>query len=98
VSDIPADWRGQLDLRAEIARIDRDRAESEKLRQETEKFVAEQRKLIAESSKFASEQQKLFAESQKLNRDRWLAPVLAVVTVLGGLLGAATFIAHLMGH
>jgi len=42
MSDIPADWRDQLNLRAEIARIDRDRAESEK-------FIAEQRKLISES-------------------------------------------------
>jgi hypothetical protein len=84
MSDIPADWRGQLDLRAEIARIDRDRAESEKLRQETEKFVAEQRKLIAEGRKF--------------ERDRWLAPWLAIVTVTGGVLGIATFLAHLIGH
>lgn len=41
MSDIPADWRGQLDLRAEIARIDRDRADTEKLRAERRKFDRE---------------------------------------------------------
>ena len=44
MSELPLDYRAQLDLRAEIARIDRDRAEAEK-------FAAEQRKLIAESRK-----------------------------------------------
>jgi len=77
MSDIPADWRGQLDLRAEIARIDRERAETAKLTEEARKFIA---------------------EARKFDRDRWLAPMLAVVTVLGGMLGAATFIAHIMGH
>jgi hypothetical protein len=38
VSDIPTDWRGQLDLRAELARIDRDRAETQKLLAERDKF------------------------------------------------------------
>ena len=79
MSDIPADWRGQLDLRSEIARIDRDRAESEKLRQETAKFVAEQRKLIS--------------ESRKLDRDRWLAPLVLFASVAGGAIVAV--IGHL---
>jgi hypothetical protein len=38
MSDIPVDWRGQLDLRAIIARIDRDRADMLKLQAETKKF------------------------------------------------------------
>ena len=84
MSDIPANYREQLDLRAEIARIDRDRAEASKLREESDKFVAEQRKLLAEGRKF--------------ERERWLAPALAIASVVGGLLGVATFIAHLMGH
>ena len=50
MSDLPADWRGQLDLRAELARIDRDRAETQKLREESEKFISEQHKLLAEAS------------------------------------------------
>jgi hypothetical protein len=78
VSDIPADWRGQLDLRVEIARIDRDRAETAKLAQESQKFIAEQRKLMAEGS--------------KLDRDRWMAPYVLAVSLIGaiggGLIGA----------
>jgi hypothetical protein len=38
MSDIPSDWRGQLDLRAEIARIDRDHADIVKLQAEAKKF------------------------------------------------------------
>lgn len=72
MSDIPAD-QPQLDLRAELARIDRDRAETRKLQAETNKFVAEQ--------------QKLMAEAAKLRRDWWLAPVLAVMTAVGGAIG-----------
>jgi hypothetical protein len=41
MSDIPSDWRGQIDLRAEIARIDRDRAETQKLYAEGHKFERE---------------------------------------------------------
>jgi hypothetical protein len=44
MSDLPTDWRDRIDLRAEIARIDRDAAE-------TRKFSAEQNKLVAEASK-----------------------------------------------
>ena len=45
--------------------------------EETAKFVAEQRKLIREGDK-------LQAEALKFNRDRWLAPVVAVSAILGG--------------
>ena len=41
MSDVPADWRGQLDLRKELARIDRDRAETQKLIAEATKFKRE---------------------------------------------------------
>lgn len=71
-----------LDLRAEIARIDRDQAEIHKL--------------MAEARKFSAEQQKLFAEAAKLDRDRWLAPALAIAAVIGGLFGVASFIAKLI--
>ena len=74
MSDIPADWRGQLDLRAEIARIDRERAETAKLTEEARKFVAEQGKLIAEGRKY--------------ERDRWLAPLVLAASLLGGVLVA----------
>lgn len=38
----------QLDLRAELARIDRDRAETQKLGEEARKYAAETRKLERE--------------------------------------------------
>jgi hypothetical protein len=78
------------DLRAILARIDRDTAEATKLRQESNKFIAEQQKLFAE-------QLKLGAEQQKLNRDRWLAPWLAIAGLVGGVLAIANFIARAFG-
>jgi len=69
-SDIPSDWRGQLDLRAELGRIDRERADTQKLLRESEKFIAEEHKLLA--------------EARKLNRDRWLAPWALLASLLGG--------------
>ena len=45
MSDIPSDWRGQLDIREQIARIDRNQAEIQKL-------LAEQPKLRAEARKY----------------------------------------------
>ena len=45
MSDLPTDYRDQLDLRAVIAQIDRNRAE-------TQKLFAEQNKLVAEGRKF----------------------------------------------
>jgi hypothetical protein len=63
----------ELNLREQIARIDRAQAE-------TEKFVAEQRKLLAE-------QTKLSAEALKFQRDRVLSPWLAIVAILGGVGG-----------
>lgn len=38
MSDIPHDWRGQLDIREQIARIDRNQAEVQKLFAEAKKF------------------------------------------------------------
>ena len=52
---------------------------------------------IAESDKFVAEQRKLMAEAAKYERERWLAPVLAIAAVIGGLLGTAAFIARVMG-
>ncbi len=71
-----------IDLRSILARIDRDLAESGKLRSEQRKLDAEQRKLDA--------------EQRKLSRDHWLAPVLAIAAVIGGLLGVASFIAKVV--
>lgn len=51
---------------------------------------------LAETRKFVAERDKLIAEAGKLNRDRWLAPLLAIAAVLGGLLGAASFVAKVV--
>jgi hypothetical protein len=69
--------RDSIDLRAVLARIDRD--------------LAEQSKLRAESDKFASEQRKLNAEAAKLDRDRAFLPWTIAATLLGA--GAALFAA-----
>lgn len=89
MSDVPADYRDRLNLRDEIARIDRNRAESEKLQEETRKFVAEQHKLLAEAGK-------LNAEGRKFNRDTLLAPLLAAIALIGGVLGVASFLARFL--
>ena len=45
MSDLPEDYGQQLNLREQIARIDRNQAE-------TQKLIAEGRKLLAEARKF----------------------------------------------
>lgn len=67
-----------FDIREQLARIDRNRAETQKLVEETLKFVAESHKLAAERDKLA-------AEARKLDRDRALAPWQVAVVTLGGL-------------
>jgi hypothetical protein len=71
MSDVPADYQDRLNIREQIGRIDRARAESEKLAEETRKFV--------------SEQHKLDAEALKLSRDRGLAPWQAAALTAGGI-------------
>ncbi len=71
----------QINLREELARIDRQR---ERDRVETDKMIAETRKLFAEQSKLQAEGGKLAAEERKLTREvRWL-----VVTTLSGMVAA----------
>jgi hypothetical protein len=53
---------------------------------ESDKFRAEQRKRIAESEKLHAEQLKLFAEGLKFERDRWLAPMVAVIAAVASIL------------
>lgn len=81
MSDLPADYRDQLDLRTIIAEIDRKRAETQKLQEEREKFVSEQHKLLA--------------EARKLNRDRGLAPWQATALTLGTLAALVTSVVSL---
>lgn len=69
-----------LDLRAELARIDRDRAE-------TAKFAAEQRKLTSEADKLRAD--KLRAEELKLLWDRRLSPWVIGASIIGSMSGGA---------
>ena len=61
MSDLPSDYRDRIDLWQIIAEIDGKRAETQKLQEDTEKFVAEQHKLMAERAKY--------------NREIWIVPV-----------------------
>jgi hypothetical protein len=65
--------RTELDLRAELARIDRDRAETNKLFREADK-------LLREGEKFRAEEHKLW-------RDWRMAPWVFAVGALGALIG-----------
>jgi hypothetical protein len=79
----------QIDISEQILRLQR-------MLDESEKFRAETRKLIAESDKFAAEQRKLISEAQKFDRDRWLAPVLALVTVIGAVVSGVAIIHNIL--
>jgi hypothetical protein len=78
-----------FDLQAEIARIDRDRAE-------TQKFVEETRKLTAEAQKLGAEQQKLFIEALKLERERWWFPSLQLLIGFATSAAIAAVVARLI--
>ncbi len=80
------------ELRAILARIDRDLADSAKLREESNKMREESSKFIAEQRKLMAESEKLAIEALKLHRDRWLAPWLAILGLIGGLLAIANFV------
>jgi hypothetical protein len=90
--------RDELDLRAELARIDRDRAETQKLMEETRRLSAERSisgdRLIAEREKFYAERRQLDADAAKLERERWWFPWLQLITVAAS--GAA--VAVIVGH
>jgi hypothetical protein len=77
VSDAAAEH--DLDLKEQVARINRALVESDK-------FQAEQRKLIAESDKFQAEQRKLMAEAAKYERERSLAPVVIAASLGAGVI------------
>lgn len=97
MSDQPIDVA--LDMRRELARIDRDLAETQKLNAETRKLFAEARKFdYAEFEKLSAETRKLFSEAAKLDRDRWLAPWLAIAGLLGGIITVAGALWRALGH
>jgi hypothetical protein len=64
-----------LDLREQIVRIDHALDEAAKLR--------------SEANKLRAEETKLYAEARKFDRDRWIAPWLAIVGLIGGIATAA---------
>ena len=76
MSDFPADYAERLNLREQIARIDRS---------------------LDEAAKFRAEQRKLTAEAAKLNRDRFLAPALALAATLGAIATFAPAIIRAIG-
>jgi hypothetical protein len=81
--------RTAFDLRAELARIDRERAETQKLGEETRKYVAEAHKLAEEARKYS-------AETQKLNREyRWFPWLQLGATALAAV---AAVIAAIVAH
>lgn len=73
----------RLDLREQLARIDR-------AREETLKFIAEQHKLLAEQSK-------LNAERQKFNRDPWILIAAAVIAAFAAVVARLPEIFRALG-
>jgi len=66
-----------------------------------ERQQAETRKFANESIQLAAETGKLIAEAGKLTRDRWLAPVIAVASIIGAVGASVAAIGALMrlaGH
>jgi F0F1-type ATP synthase assembly protein I len=72
-----------LDIREQLARIDRALAE-------TEKLMAENRKLTAESLK-------LSAERQKFNRDPWILALTALLGIVAAVIARLPEILHAVG-
>lgn len=83
MSETPIDYRDRLNLREQIDRIDRQRAETQKL--------------FAESQKLTAEQQKLFAESLKFNREIWIVPLTVAGAILAAVIARLPEILHAFG-
>lgn len=79
----------QLDIEEQIERIRRARIESDR-------FAIEMQKLAAETIKLGAEGGKLEAEKRKFNRETVLAPLIAAVALVGGVLGTASFLARFL--
>jgi hypothetical protein len=92
--------RAGLDLRAEIARIDRDRAEARKLDIEARKLDEERRlyidRQLAEMRKFNAEHDKLMAEALKFERERRWFPWLQLLAVVGSSAAIAAVVSRLI--
>ena len=83
----------ELDLREQLARIDREMAEGHKLKAETrtlddQRYLSSER-LIVEREKFIAERQKALAEAMKLERERWFPWVQLIAVGLSSAAGTA---------
>ena len=85
--------RDPFDLEEQLTQIRRAQAETRKFAAEQNKLAEEAGKLTAEQNKLAAEQNKMVAETLKLNRDRWLAPVIAVASVTAAVGATVTALA-----
>jgi hypothetical protein len=90
MSDTPMPLDG-VDLKALLAKIDRDLAQ-------TEKFVAEQRKLTNEANKLFNEANKFLMEELKLAADRRWQPYITGGGVIAAILGAMAAIVSVVLH
>ena len=77
--------------------VSADRLTIDELVSRIERQQAETRKFVSETLKLAAEADKLRAEEKKLGRDRVLAPWLAIVGLIGGLIAIASAILHWKG-
>ena len=59
---------------------------------------AETRKFVAEQAKLSAEQQKLVAESLKLGRDRWLAPIITVASLVAAIAATLGAVVAILRH
>ena len=74
---------GHRDRLASLVRVERQQ-------EETRKFVSDQHKLNSEATKLAS-------ESRKLDRDRYHAPLLAIIGIIVGVITVASLILRALG-
>ena len=91
MSDAPTDKLERLNLDDILARVERQQAETRKFVAEQGKLYAEQQKLAAEQGKLSAEREKMLIETLEIGRDRWLAPALALSSIVAAI--AASLVA-----
>jgi uncharacterized protein YegJ (DUF2314 family) len=85
-----APFENPIDLRAIIAELERDRAE-------TQKLYAEASKMNAETFKLNAETFKLNSEGHKFNRDIWIVLLTGVLAVVAGVIARGPEILTALG-
>ena len=93
MSDVAADYTERLNLREQVARIDR-------ALDEAAKFRSERVKLDAEAAKLSGERAKLDAEAAKLTRDRAYLPMQVTIAAMaagGALVGGTVALMRFFG-